>query len=216
MVPQPSGYKVAFECDCLEKTKQDIVWEFVLSERGGLSPPPTPIIYSPPVQTVAKPRVKVVMQRHVPLLKTSSSRQRTWPYTVDPVSKNCGQQGVTSMQDVQTNRGLKNLSRTSNTPKLENTLQFLSIPGSPEPESPVRDRGHHSWGQSVSDSKNVTAPEATMFCTNYHTTNTPLWRRNPENQPLCNDCGLFLKLHDIIRPLSLKTDVIKRRVGGRN
>ncbi|KAF9071684.1 hypothetical protein BDP27DRAFT_1321728 [Rhodocollybia butyracea] len=48
-------------------------------------------------------------------------------------------------------------------------------------------------------------------CTNCHTTNTPLWRRDPEGQPLCNACGLFYKLHGVVRPLSLKTDVIKKR-----
>ncbi|KAF8530391.1 hypothetical protein BU17DRAFT_35644 [Hysterangium stoloniferum] len=48
-------------------------------------------------------------------------------------------------------------------------------------------------------------------CTNCHTTNTPLWRRDPEGQPLCNACGLFYKLHGVVRPMSLKTDVIKKR-----
>jgi hypothetical protein len=48
-------------------------------------------------------------------------------------------------------------------------------------------------------------------CTNCNTTTTPLWRRNPQGQPLCNACGLFLKLHGVVRPLSLKTDVIKKR-----
>lgn len=48
-------------------------------------------------------------------------------------------------------------------------------------------------------------------CTNCRTTNTPLWRRNPQGQPLCNACGLFLKLHGTVRPLSLKTDIIKKR-----
>ncbi|KAI9257922.1 hypothetical protein BY458DRAFT_518516 [Sporodiniella umbellata] len=48
-------------------------------------------------------------------------------------------------------------------------------------------------------------------CTNCHTANTPLWRRNPEGLPLCNACGLFFKLHGTVRPLSLKTDVIKKR-----
>ncbi|KAI0341993.1 hypothetical protein BDW22DRAFT_1429505 [Trametopsis cervina] len=48
-------------------------------------------------------------------------------------------------------------------------------------------------------------------CTNCSTTNTPLWRRDPDGQPLCNACGLFYKLHGVVRPLSLKTDVIKKR-----
>jgi len=51
-------------------------------------------------------------------------------------------------------------------------------------------------------------------CTNCFTRTTPLWRRNPEGHPLCNACGLFLKLHGVVRPLSLKTDVIKKRNRG--
>lgn len=50
-----------------------------------------------------------------------------------------------------------------------------------------------------------------LQCTNCSTKNTPLWRRNSEGQPLCNACGLFLKLHGQERPLSLKSDVIKKR-----
>ncbi|KAI1870719.1 uncharacterized protein JN550_004865 [Neoarthrinium moseri] len=55
---------------------------------------------------------------------------------------------------------------------------------------------------------------APTTCTNCFTQTTPLWRRNPEGQPLCNACGLFLKLHGVVRPLSLKTDVIKKRNRG--
>lgn len=51
-------------------------------------------------------------------------------------------------------------------------------------------------------------------CTNCSTTNTPLWRRNSQGHALCNACGLFLKLHGVVRPLSLKTDVIKKRNRG--
>ncbi|EJD52636.1 hypothetical protein AURDEDRAFT_158369 [Auricularia subglabra TFB-10046 SS5] len=60
-------------------------------------------------------------------------------------------------------------------------------------------------GGRVADDGDVTV------CTNCQTTNTPLWRRDPDGQPLCNACGLFYKLHGVVRPLSLKTDVIKKR-----
>lgn len=61
--------------------------------------------------------------------------------------------------------------------------------------------------------KDITNDE-NISCTNCHTRTTPLWRRNPEGEPLCNACGLFLKLHGVVRPLSLKTDVIKKRQRG--
>lgn len=53
-----------------------------------------------------------------------------------------------------------------------------------------------------------------LTCTNCSTQITPLWRRNAEGDPLCNACGLFLKLHGVARPLTLKTDVIKKRNRG--
>ncbi|OMJ09972.1 Transcription factor elt-1, partial [Smittium culicis] len=48
-------------------------------------------------------------------------------------------------------------------------------------------------------------------CSNCKTTKTPLWRRDEEGNPLCNACGLYYKLHKEKRPISLKTDVIKKR-----
>ena len=62
--------------------------------------------------------------------------------------------------------------------------------------------------------KNTDPNGAPTTCTNCFTQTTPLWRRNPEGHPLCNACGLFLKLHGVVRPLSLKTDVIKKRNRG--
>lgn len=64
-------------------------------------------------------------------------------------------------------------------------------------------------GQSEKKKPKKTRPPTE--CTNCGTNKTPLWRRNPQGQPLCNACGLFLKLHGVVRPLSLKTDVIKKR-----
>ena len=62
--------------------------------------------------------------------------------------------------------------------------------------------------------KNQDANGVPTTCTNCYTQTTPLWRRNPEGHPLCNACGLFLKLHGVVRPLSLKTDIIKKRNRG--
>ena len=64
---------------------------------------------------------------------------------------------------------------------------------------------------SPGGSKNEDPNAGPTTCTNCFTQTTPLWRRNPEGQPLCNACGLFLKLHGVVRPLSLKTDIIKKR-----
>ncbi|AOA64587.1 Transcriptional activator [Komagataella phaffii CBS 7435] len=55
-----------------------------------------------------------------------------------------------------------------------------------------------------------------ISCSNCKTQTTPLWRRDPSGKPLCNACGLFLKLHGSVRPLSLKTDVIKKRQRDKN
>jgi GATA zinc finger len=50
-----------------------------------------------------------------------------------------------------------------------------------------------------------------ISCSNCSTTNTSLWRRTHDGLPVCNACGLFMRLHGIPRPLSLKTDVVKKR-----
>ncbi|KAK2463292.1 hypothetical protein APHAL10511_004947 [Amanita phalloides] len=74
------------------------------------------------------------------------------------------------------------------------------------------DFGGKDGTQGISSKGSVEDGEQTpTLCTNCQTTNTPLWRRNPEGQPLCNACGLFYKLHGVVRPLSLKTDIIKKR-----
>ncbi|CAG8438310.1 10139_t:CDS:2 [Diversispora eburnea] len=96
-------------------------------------------------------------------------------------------------------------SRASLTKPTSNNTS-ISTPSSPS----MHKDGMNGINNNSSSSKH-TIPTT---CTNCHTQTTPLWRRNPEGQPLCNACGLFLKLHGVVRPLSLKTDVIKKRNRG--
>ncbi|XP_071006873.1 transcription factor GATA-4 [Oncorhynchus clarkii lewisi] len=50
-----------------------------------------------------------------------------------------------------------------------------------------------------------------LLCTNCHTTTTTLWRRNAEGEPVCNACGLYMKLHGVPRPLAMKKEGIQTR-----
>ncbi|OBZ88435.1 Nitrogen regulatory protein nrfA, partial [Choanephora cucurbitarum] len=75
-----------------------------------------------------------------------------------------------------------------------------------------RGNKHKRNRTSVSRQSNKASNNANKTqCHNCQTTTTPLWRRDPQGNPLCNACGLFLKLHGAVRPLSLKTDIIKKR-----
>ena len=91
-------------------------------------------------------------------------------------------------------------SRPQSSPNSPPVSGYSSIAPS-RPESPNGMKGAENNGVPVT-------------CTNCFTQTTPLWRRNPEGHPLCNACGLFLKLHGVVRPLSLKTDIIKKRNRG--
>ncbi|XP_068249717.1 uncharacterized protein [Palaemon carinicauda] len=48
-------------------------------------------------------------------------------------------------------------------------------------------------------------------CSNCHTTVTSLWRRNPQGEAVCNACGLYYKLHNVNRPLTMKKESIQTR-----
>ncbi|PZD29864.1 GAT1, GATA Zn-finger-containing transcription factor [Pyrenophora tritici-repentis] len=124
-----------------------------------------------------------------------------------------------SVSDIR-NRGndprRQKIPRTSSTPNAAGMVHqgmhgLVSSPNSP-PESGFNSAAP-SRPPSPGGSKQGEGGAPTT-CTNCFTQTTPLWRRNPEGHPLCNACGLFLKLHGVVRPLSLKTDVIKKRNRG--
>ncbi|KGL74244.1 Transcription factor GATA-5, partial [Tinamus guttatus] len=60
--------------------------------------------------------------------------------------------------------------------------------------------------------KRLPAPRGLgLSCANCHTTTTTLWRRNAEGEPVCNACGLYMKLHGVPRPLAMKKESIQTR-----
>ncbi|KAL1889283.1 Sodium- and chloride-dependent GABA transporter 1 [Ceratocystis pirilliformis] len=92
---------------------------------------------------------------------------------------------------------------------------FMSAQPSRQSSPPPPQKSASTTNLQTNSSSAATADNSSpTTCTNCFTQTTPLWRRNPEGQPLCNACGLFLKLHGVVRPLSLKTDVIKKRNRG--
>lgn len=106
--------------------------------------------------------------------------------------------------------------RSNSSPNLAALRMQPITPAAPAGTSRGHSRQSSSAAKGGKRSGNATPVEGDgenpTMCTNCQTTNTPLWRRDPEGQPLCNACGLFYKLHGVVRPLSLKTDVIKKRL----
>ncbi|KAJ8516200.1 hypothetical protein ONZ45_g6468 [Pleurotus djamor] len=67
-------------------------------------------------------------------------------------------------------------------------------------------------GRSISPSKQtLQVIDSQAQCYNCHTTATPLWRKDDEGKTVCNACGLYYKLHGSARPISMKSDVIRKR-----
>lgn len=57
----------------------------------------------------------------------------------------------------------------------------------------------------------VEEEESNMECINCQQTKTPLWRKNHQGEPLCNACGLYYKLHQYHRPVTMRKSTIQRR-----
>lgn len=60
------------------------------------------------------------------------------------------------------------------------------------------------WGSTINGDNHT--------CANCGTTETPLWRRGPNDQVLCNACGLYIKARNIHRPITLKRSPLTKVV----
>ncbi|KIY53563.1 hypothetical protein FISHEDRAFT_63320 [Fistulina hepatica ATCC 64428] len=78
----------------------------------------------------------------------------------------------------------------------------------PRPKTMRSAHGEHGRAQNA---PRTDAVEVVAQCYNCHTTATPLWRKDDEGKTVCNACGLYYKLHGSSRPISMKSDVIRKR-----
>jgi len=135
------------------------------------------------------------------------------------VSDNCSRNGNDRRQKIPRTASTPNVmgrngmfdpmdpSNPNSLPDAANMSGFSSVAPS-RPSSPGGSKHGFSTNLAAAAQGENWVPTT---CTNCFTQTTPLWRQNLEGHPLCNACGLFLKLHGVVRPLSLKTDVIKKR-----
>ncbi|KAF9491114.1 hypothetical protein BDN71DRAFT_1510662 [Pleurotus eryngii] len=75
---------------------------------------------------------------------------------------------------------------------------------------PKNMRSNHGEGRAQAAPRQE-AVDVMAQCYNCHTTATPLWRKDDEGKTVCNACGLYYKLHGSARPISMKSDVIRKR-----
>ena len=55
-----------------------------------------------------------------------------------------------------------------------------------------------NYSYLISSPQSTARREGTV-CANCKTTQTTLWRRNSNGEPVCNACGLYYKLHSVSR-----------------
>ncbi|KAI8604482.1 hypothetical protein EDD21DRAFT_291766, partial [Dissophora ornata] len=66
-----------------------------------------------------------------------------------------------------------------------------------------------TMGSSQSKGKNNSG--TIIECANCGQTQTPLWRKDAKGQSICNACGLYARLHQRDRPITMRKSKITRR-----
>ncbi|KAF1810364.1 hypothetical protein P152DRAFT_460477 [Eremomyces bilateralis CBS 781.70] len=90
--------------------------------------------------------------------------------------------------------------------------QPAPMTSSTSPYSPAPSAGHSPSSTTLLDPQNYplqgnlppAAPVSGQTCSNCGTNRTPLWRRSPTGETICNACGLYLKARNQSRPTNLR------------
>ncbi|KAJ7726839.1 hypothetical protein DFH07DRAFT_930958 [Mycena maculata] len=85
---------------------------------------------------------------------------------------------------------------------------YCKLHNRPRPKT-MRNTG--GGGEGRGQSVRVETVDVMAQCYNCHTTATTLWRKDDEGKTVCNACGLYSQLHGASRPISMKSDVIRKR-----
>lgn len=156
------------------------------------------------------------------------SSQSEWEF---PNRFDIGRQGVDLSSELQSSTG-RNFSKSTQLttewidPSSESPGPLISPSHSASPLASNGSNQHTAFNTPGLTYSKPETPQAIGFddlssfkeddqhqitCSNCGTQTTPLWRRDIDGLPICNACGLFVKLHGIPRPRSLRTDGIKKR-----
>lgn len=143
---------------------------------------------------------------------TSSSTASPEPYITSSASSPPSVEGATTGPNARNQmRKIASTKRITQEIRRKKSVSSPTIGTVPRSATSTPDLSTRDGSAGNTKGSSDDGDQPPTSCTNCQTTNTPLWRRDPEGQPLCNACGLFYKLHGVVRPLSLKTDVIKKR-----
>ncbi|KAJ3280389.1 hypothetical protein HK104_000706 [Borealophlyctis nickersoniae] len=129
--------------------------------------------------------------------------------------------GSSSSEQVQSEEPVPDLSSPTASEVSSASEGEITSPGKDVPESQPATKSaapskHIAPSQTKSGTATSNKPQskralANSICSNCGATKTSLWRRDMAGQVLCNACGLFFKLHGVMRPISMKSDVIRKR-----
>lgn len=173
-------------------------------QTGMISPPETPS--STPSPMCLKETSAMVQSHNIRQMSPLSPMSPTSPVSESPL-------------------GLSMLSPTSPQPRSNTCSSVLTMANSSQLLHPL---GATSFKPSSSSATPASTKQRKpskaaikaasgmgVRCQNCGVTVTPLWRRSADNEPLCNACGLYHKLHAMHRPKHLQQPVANSVLGAK-